>query len=180
LHLTEGSSAQLEEWLTQGRLDLALLLREEDTASPEETVLARLVLYLVVPAKDALAARKTIDFEDVASLPLVLPSEPHPLRARLAKLARQKGLTLTQVLEADSIRLQHEITAGGGGFAITAGTLTSNEARRLVAIRIVRPVMSRAIVLGITRHRAHTKATWEVMRLLKTMAPAMLKSARQS
>jgi LysR family transcriptional regulator, nitrogen assimilation regulatory protein len=180
LHLTEGSSAQLEEWLTQGRLDLALLLREEDTAAPEETVLTRLPLYLVVPAEDLLAARKTINFDDVAGLPLVLPSEPHPLRARLAKLARQKGLTLTQVLEADSIRLQHEITAGGGGYAITAGTLTANEARRLAAVRIVRPALSRAVVLGVTRHRAHTKATWEVMRLLKSMAPAMLKSARQS
>ncbi|SDH83320.1 LysR family transcriptional regulator [Variovorax sp. OV700] len=180
LHLTEGSSAQLEEWLTQGRLDLALLLREEDTAAPEETVLTRLPLYLVVPAKDPLAGRKTIDFDDVAGLPLVLPSEPHPLRARLGKLARQKGLTLTQVLEADSIRLQHEITASGGGYAITAGTLTANEARRLAAVRIVRPALSRAVVLGVTQHRAHTKATWEVMRLLKSMAPAMLKSARQS
>jgi DNA-binding transcriptional LysR family regulator len=84
LHFTEGSSAQLEEWLTQGRLDLALLLREEDTAAPEETVLTRLPLYLVVPAKDSLAGRKTINFDDVAALPLVLPSEPHPLRARLA------------------------------------------------------------------------------------------------
>ena len=38
LHLTEGSSAQLEEWLGQGRLDMALLLREEETAKQHETV----------------------------------------------------------------------------------------------------------------------------------------------
>lgn len=180
LHFTEGSSTQLEEWVTQGRLDLALLLREEGMAEAHDTVLTRLPLYLVVPAADVLARRKTIDFDHVAGLPLVLPSEPHPLRARLAKLARQKGLTLTQVLEADSIRLQHEIVASGGGFAITAGTLTANEARRLKAVRIVRPALSRSIVLGVTQHRAHTKATWEVMRLLKSMAPAMLKPARQS
>lgn len=180
LHFTEGSSAQLEEWLVQGRLDLALLLREEDTASPDETVLTKLPLFLVVPARDALAARKSIAFDELAGLPLVLPSEPHPLRARLALLLRQKGLKLSGVLEADSIRLQHEITACGGGYAITAGTLTANEARRLAAIRIIRPALSRSIVLGVTAHRAHTKASREVMRLLKTMAPAMLKATRQS
>jgi LysR family transcriptional regulator, nitrogen assimilation regulatory protein len=180
LHLTEGASAQLEEWLAQGRLDLALLLREEDTAAPDETVLTRLPLFLVVPAKHALAGQKTIGFEEVAALPLVLPSEPHPLRARLARLAKQKGLALTQVLEADSIRLQHELVACGGGFAITAGTLTPQEARKLAAVRIVRPSLSRSIVLGVTRHRAHTRATWEVTRLLRSMAPAMLKAAEQS
>jgi LysR family nitrogen assimilation transcriptional regulator len=180
LHLTDGSSAQLEEWLAQGRLDLALLLREEDTVAPGETVLTRLPLYLVVPARHPLALRKTINFEEVAQLPLVLPSEPHPLRARLAKLARQKGLTLTHVLEADSIRLQHEIVACEGGFAITAGTMTSQEARRLAVVRIVRPALARSIVLGVTRHRAHTRATREIMRLLLSMAPAMLKSVPQS
>ena len=177
LHFTEGSSAQLEEWLLQGRLDLALLLREEDTAGPDETVLTRLPLYLIVPARHALAKRKSIGFSEVATFRLVLPSEPHPLRARLALLARQKGLRFSEVLEADSIRLQHEITACGGGFAITAGTLTPNEARRLAAVQIVRPVLSRSIVLGVTAHRPHTKASWAVTNLLEDMAPAMLKSA---
>jgi LysR family transcriptional regulator, nitrogen assimilation regulatory protein len=174
LHLSEGSSAQLEEWLAQGRLDLAMLLREEDTAAKDEAVLVRLPLYLVVPAHHPLAQRDNIGFEEVAGLPLILPSEPHPLRVRLARLARQKGLTLSQVLEADSIRLQHEIAACEGGFAITAGTLSSDEAGRLAAVRIVRPTLTRSVVLGVTQHRAHTKATWEVTLLLKSMAPGLL------
>lgn len=176
LHLTEGSSAQLEEWLMLGRLDMALLLREEDTAAPDETVLAKLSLDLIVPVNHPLAARETIGFEEVAGLPLVLPSAPHPLRARLARLAKQKLVTITQVVEADSIGLQHEIVACEGGFAITAGILAPHDARRLVAIRIVRPSLSRSIVLAVTSHRAHTRATWEVVRMLKSMAPAMLVS----
>ncbi|QJW83760.1 LysR family transcriptional regulator [Ramlibacter terrae] len=46
---------------------------------------------------------------------------------------------------------------------------------RLVAVPIVRPVLSRSIVLGVTQHRAHTLATREVAQLLRKMAPAMLK-----
>jgi len=157
---------------------LALLLREEDdTRSPDESVLTRLPLHLIVPVKHPMASRRTIGFEEALKLPLVLPSDPHPLRARLATLAKQKGLSLGEVLEADSIRLQHELVACGGGFAITAGTLTPQEARRLAAVRIVRPSLSRAIVLGITQHRPNTRATLEVTRLIRSMAPGMLTGA---
>ena len=177
LHLTEGSSVQLEEALVQGRLDLATLLREEDTARPHEAVLARLPLYLVMPAGHPLAARKSLSFDEVARLPLVLPSEPHPLRARLDSLLREKGLPLVQALEADSIRLQHEMVASGGGFAITAGTLEPRDARRLAAVRIVRPSLTRAIVLGVTKHRPNTLATRSVGALLRSMASEVLTRA---
>ena len=175
LHLTEGSSAQLEEWLNEGRLDLSMLLREEDTARADEPVLVRLPLALIVPAKHALAKRKTIAFDEVLRLPLVLPAQPHPLRDRLAQMARQKRLTLNVAAEAGSIRLQHEIVACGGGCAITAATLEPRDRGRLVAIRIVRPVLSRSVVLSATTHRPHTHATREVSRLLLAITPAMLK-----
>ncbi len=173
LHFTEGSSAQLEEWLQQGRLDMATLLREEDTAHTDEVVLARLPLFLVVPFTHGLAKRKSISFDEVAGLPLVLPSEPHPLRARLAALASSRDVSLVQALEADSIRLQHEIVACGGGFAITAGTF---DASRLASVRIVQPTLSRAIVLGVTTHRPHTLATRSVMSLVRSLAPSALKA----
>jgi hypothetical protein len=153
---------------------MALLLREEDTARADEAVLLRLPLSLVVPASHPLAQRKSISFEELTGLPLVLPSEPHPLRARLAALARDKQLTLVQALEADSIRLQHEIVACGGGFAITAATLMGQDARRLAAVRITRPTLWRSIVLGITAHRPHTLATRSVAGLIRAMATTML------
>ena len=175
LHFTEGSSAQLEEWLNQGRLDLALLLREGDSARPDETVLIELPLYLVVPAKHPLAARKSIPFDQVATLELVLPGEPHPLRTTLARLARERKLTLAPALEADSIGLQHEIVACGGGFAITGGALAPQDLRRLARVRIVRPVLSRSIVLGVTSHRPHTLATRSVEGLIRARTPELLK-----
>jgi LysR family nitrogen assimilation transcriptional regulator len=175
LHFTEGPSAQLEEWLNQGRLDLALLLREGDTARPDEAVLIQMPLYLVVPTNHPLAARKSIAFEQIASLPLILPGEPHPLRTTLATLARERKLALAPALEADSIRLQHEIVACGGGFAITAGALAPQDFHRLARVRIVRPVLSRSIVLGVTSHRPHTLATRSVEGLIRTRTPELLK-----
>jgi DNA-binding transcriptional LysR family regulator len=176
IHLTEGSSAQLEEWIGQGRLDFALLIREGETAHPHESLLARLPLDLVVPAGHPIAQRKSIAFEEVVGLPLVLPGEPHPLRARLAGLAREKGLSLAQAMEADSIRLQHEIVASNGGFAITAGILAPQDVHRLVAVRIVEPSLSRSIVLGVTTHRPYTLATRSVADLIRSICPGLLGS----
>lgn len=176
LHITEGSSAQLEEWLNEGRLDLALLLREENTASADEPVLTQLPLLLIVPLGHPLASRKTIAFNEVLTLPLVLPSHPHPLRSRLETLARQHGAALKIGAEADSIHLQHQIVAHGGGLAITAGHLSEPERQRLATLHIVDPVLSRSVVLGTTLHRPSTQALREVSRLILDIAPAMLNS----
>ena len=87
---------------------------------------------------DALQRQGRMTFDELAGLPLVLPSDPHPLRARLVKLARDRGVALTCALEADSIRLQHQMVASGGGVAITAGTLDAPLARQLAVVRIAR------------------------------------------
>lgn len=176
LHITEGSSAQLEEWLKEGRLDLSLLLREENTARTDEPVLTRLPLLLILPLGHPLSFGKTIAFNDVLQLPLVLPSNPHPMRSRLEALAKQKDTALKIGAEADSIHLQHEIAAHGGGFAITAGQLSEPERERLATLHIVDPVLSRSVVLGTTSHRPSTHALREVSKLILDVAPALLNS----
>lgn len=176
LHITEGASAQLEEWLKEGRLDLSLLLREEDTAHPDEPVLTTLPLSLIVPVAHPLASRRTITFNEVLKLALVLPPHPHPMRSRLEGLARQRDASLQMAAEADSIHLQHEIVAHGGGFAITAGQLSAPQRERLATLHIVDPVLSRSVVLGTTLHRPSTHALREVSRLILEVAPALLNS----
>ena len=174
LHLTEGSSSQLQEMLDQGRLDLSLLLRDGGEASADEPVLMEGALCLVAASSDPLASRREIRFEELAGLPLVLPGDPHPLRERLVLLARKMGLSLQVVAEANSIRLQHEAAAAAAGYAITAPSIAPHDQHRLVALKIVEPVLSRAIVLAVARHRPHTLATREVHALLLSMAPPIL------
>ncbi|CAN7727874.1 LysR substrate-binding domain-containing protein [Variovorax sp. LjRoot290] len=174
LHLTEGSSSQLQEMLDQGRLDLSLLLRDGGEISADEPVLMEGALCLVVASSDPLAGRQEIRFEEVAKLPLVLPGDPHPLRERLALLARKMGLTLRIAAEANSIRLQHEVAASAAGYAITSLSIAPHERNRLVALKIVEPVLARAVVLAVARHRPHTLATREIHGLLLSMAPEVL------
>jgi len=177
LHLTEGSSSQLQEMLDEGRLDLSLLLRDGGESSVDEPVLMEGALCLVLASSDPLAGRQEIRFEEVAKLPLVLPGEPHPLRERLSSLARKLGLSLQIAAEANSIRLQHEIAASGAGYAITSLSIAPHDRQRLVALKIVEPVLARAVVLAVASHRPHTLATREIQGLVLSMAPGILAKA---
>lgn len=174
LHLSEGTNAQLEEQLGDGRIDMALLLREGVVSESEELVVAQSVLQLVGPADAAILQAGTVALNELEGLPLVVPSHPHPLRARLHTLAEARGLKLNVAVEADSIRLQHEIAAAGGGFAITAGLFGQLGDGRLVGVRIVKPELIRTVVLSSTLRRPHTLGTREVQRIIMQLVPDLL------
>lgn len=168
LHLTEGSSVQLEDWLDQGRLDLSLLLREDDIDNPDEKTLQRMSLSLIGPRDDPVVREPTVSFDQLASLPLVLPGEPHLLRARLSGLAMQRQTKLNVVVEANSIHLQQEIVAAGGGYAIIATPAVARSPRFSVA-RIVNPELPRRVVLSLTLLRPNTLAVKAISDLVEEM-----------
>ncbi|HVW71465.1 MAG TPA: LysR substrate-binding domain-containing protein [Steroidobacteraceae bacterium] len=178
LHLTEGSSVQLEDWLNQGRLDLSMLLREGPGGSPQELTLQTLSLSLIGPPGNPLTRAGKVEFDHLAGLPLVLPGEPHLLRARLDRLARERSLKLTVAMEADSINLQCAIVAAGLGYAIIATPAAAPpHSANVSAALIVNPELPRRVVLGMTLLRPHTHATTAVSQLLQELVPALLPAA---
>lgn len=171
LHLVEGSSVQLEDWLDQGRLDLALLLREDDVKTPDERTLRRMCLSLIGPRDDPVVQGPTMSFQQLAGLPLVLPAAPHLLRGRLKALAAQHQVKLDVAVEADSVRLQQEIVAAGGGYAILAASPGPDSDRFSVA-KIVNPELPRRIVLSASLLRPGTLASDVISKLVVEMFKA--------
>ncbi|WP_252979157.1 LysR substrate-binding domain-containing protein [Pseudomonas cyclaminis] len=165
LHLIEGASAQLEEQLHDGRLDMALVLRESEASIGQAHLLARLPLHLVGPAADPLFGNRDIALENLSGLPLVVPGRPHLLRARLDHLAAEQGVELCVAVEADSVQLQYEVVAAGGGYAI-ASVLPGSLDQRLISSRIIEPVLERFVVLVESPRRPLTRASREVRRLI--------------
>ena len=175
LHLSDGPNPQLEEWLRDGRVDMALLLREGPISDSGESVLAEIFLHLIGPCNDPLLQEGTVDLSAVQGLPLVVPSHPHPLRTRLDALSEARGITLDIAVEANSIRLQHEIVAAGGGYAITSGLFEMNGDPRLSSARIVKPELLRSVALSTSPRRPHTIATREIVRLILQVVPELLR-----
>ena len=172
LRLTEGASAQLEEHLRDGRLDLAMVLREDEASVGDAHVLARLPLHLVGRCGDAPVSKEDVPLAALSGLPLIVPSRPHLLRARLDRLALQYSLSLQVAVEVDSVRLQYEIVAAGGGYAI-ASVIPGALDQRLASSRIVKPVLERFVVLGESSRRPSTQATRTVRRLICRVAESL-------
>jgi LysR family nitrogen assimilation transcriptional regulator len=169
LHLVEAASALLEEHLREGRLDMAVVLREDAASVGDERVLARVPLHLVGRRGDAVLAGGEVALAELSGLPLVLPARPHLLRARLDRLAAEHGLQLQVAVEADSVQLQYEVAAAGAGFAI-ASIAAGRIDERLASARIVQPELERFVVLAESPRRPHTRATREVLRLVCALA----------
>jgi|OM-RGC.v1.002771484 LysR family transcriptional regulator, nitrogen assimilation regulatory protein len=169
LHLAEGSSTQLEEWLSTGRLDMALLLRERPLEDIDEPLLASISLDLIGPVDDPLIGAGEVAFAALDNLPLILPAEPHVLRRRLGELARERGISLKVVVEADTVQLQRELSTSGIGYAIVSSMAEMRAGLKLGAARIVQPEMVRHVVLGTTQHRPNTLAARSIGDLIKLL-----------
>ena len=166
LRVREGQGAQLETWLEDGSLDLAILFRHDATPRDGDVNLVETATYLVSAQGDPLTAKATVPFARLDRLPLVQFCRPSSWRDRLDDLARQRGITLTVALEADSLTVQTHMVAGGGLYALLGryAVTAASTALRIRAARIVEPTVKRHVALAMSPHGELTLAARAVMR----------------
>jgi len=147
---------------------MAVVLSDDEASIKDAHVLARVPLSLVGRRGETLVGEQDFPLAGLSGIPLVVPGRPHPLRGRLDRLAVDHSLTLQVAVEVDSVRLQYEIVAAGGGYAI-ASVLPGRLDPRLASSRIVSPMLERFVVLVDTPRRPHTRATRAVRRLIECL-----------
>ena len=169
LQIVEGSSGQLDEWLSSGRVDFGVLFRYGNSASPGEEVLAVVDTYLVGMPGNLLTRLPEVEFSKLDRVPLILPNIPNGLRVAIARIAQQKHVTLSVIMEADSLPIQKNIAASGEAYAILARHAVRSEIQAgiLQASRIVKPRINRTIVLSTTSAHPSTLACREVTALMR-------------
>lgn len=161
LDVREGQGGELDELLETGAVDMAILFRYQPPDGDSEHLLATAGTYLVSRPGDVLTASRSIDFAALAGLPLILPRRPAHWRAMLDETAHSKGFSLQAEIEADSLRLQKELTTAHGGlYAILGSFSIDAEMRegRLAAARIVNPDLERHVTLAMARQGQLTAA----------------------
>ena len=172
LVVREGQGAQLETWLEDGSVDLALLYRSRPAPKNDDSYLVEVSTYLVSAEGDPLTARPTVPFSVLHDLPLVSFCRPSSWRTHLEQLSVEHGISLNVALEADSLRLQtHAVAEGGlytllGPYAIAAASKDC----RLQSSKIVNPIIPRYIALAMSRHGALTLACRTVMQVTQEIA----------
>ncbi|WP_026355106.1 LysR family transcriptional regulator [Massilia niastensis] len=169
LRVREGQGAQLETWLENGSVDLAILFRHSPTPKDGDIYLNETATYLVGPVGDPLTSQPTVPFSALHNLPLVTFCRPNSWRDRLDQLGSERGVSLKVVLEADSLRLQTRLVADGSMHALL-GPYAIAEALadcRLQSSKLVDPIVSRHIALAMSRHGELTLACRAVMQLTR-------------
>jgi LysR family transcriptional regulator, nitrogen assimilation regulatory protein len=172
LTVREGQGSQLETWLEDGSVDLAILYRTSPSPKHCDTYLVETATYLVSAAGDPLTTQPTVPFSALHNLPLVLFCRPSSWRNHLEQLGVERDVSLNVALEADSLSLQTHIVAQGGIYALLGpyAIAAASRDRRLQSAKLVRPTVHRHIALAISRHAQLTLACRTVMQVARDIA----------
>lgn len=139
LSLVEGYSSSLHEQLLLGSLDFAILLNPP--ASPNLIIdpIATEDLYLI-GASPIGPAPGEIELKDLASVPLIMPHEPHTIRPLLEYEAARLGIMLTMAFEIDAVRSIVELVERGVGYTVMPlNSIRHSDHPKLVCQKIVSP-----------------------------------------
>ncbi len=171
LKILEGSSGQVEEWLADDRIDLAILYRYNKKDSARRQHLAVVDSYLIGAAGDPRTANDSIDFAALDRLPFILPGIPNGLRSTLDALARQHQISLAPVIEADSLPLMRSVVAQARLYTVLPLHAVWSEVRegRLQASRIVSPPIVRHVSMEFAQRKGPSRAVSAVAREIITI-----------
>jgi DNA-binding transcriptional LysR family regulator len=160
LKILEGSSGQVEEWLSDSRVDIAILYRYGKSAPELEQALATVDSYLIGCAGDRLTSADEVPFSALNDLPFILPGAPNGLRTALDAIARQERITLVPAIEADSLPLMRSTVAEARLYTVLPIHAVWNEVKegRLQAAKIVSPEFQRIVSMTMARSKGPAKA----------------------
>jgi LysR family tcuABC transcriptional regulator len=120
LNVVEALSGHLEHMTRLGELDLAILFSA--TAAPDLPVESLLEeeLFVIIPRDSQMIAahRTDITLNELAKLPLILPSPGHGLRRRITIEFDRMNLCVDAIAEIDSLPLLMHCVADGIGATI--------------------------------------------------------------
>lgn len=139
LQIIQGRSAALQEALSSGRLDLALLYDVSALTNVEKLTLWQDRLVLVQPAG---GSREPIRLEEVSRVPLIMRPQPNMVRniveAHLARIGQGRAVV---DVEIDSIFTILELVRDGVGSAVVSRSTVKgwHDARNLTVREIVEP-----------------------------------------
>lgn len=185
LHLLDGYTGTLHEWLTAGRVDIAVLNTHRRSAVLRTEPLFDAHLYLAHPPADAeVAARRDaageIALADAAALPLLLPGRHHGMRREIEAALAARGLSAARVTDVDSLAALLSLLDAGMGYGILAWDAMAREIRTgtLAASRIRDPELLHGFVVATSADRPVSTAAHAVMRFLRAETRRMAAEGR--
>ncbi len=174
LHLLSGVSRDLQGWLDDGIVDVALLYNVSDTTAMRVMPLLNERLWAVAPPGAGLLPTDECTWQQVLQERLILPIVGHGLRTLIDKARVDIPLEPKIIVETNSMSVQKQMVLAGRGWAIlpAAGVARDVQQGRLSGAPLSEPSVSRSVVIGLPR-------TARVPRAVEAVATDLLRVSRR-
>jgi len=179
LSISEGLSSGLQEGLGAGRLDIVVLYNAQPSRELDLTPLMEEDLVLVTARPPGLQEDPPpgpIALEDVAKLPLVIPTRPNAIRMHVEAEMADVGCRPNVVLEIDGVSAILDLVLDGAGCAILSRNALLNSPRpsaytaRQIGVKPLRIRLS----LATSLQRPATPVQKATLDLIREKAPAVV------
>jgi len=182
LSISEGLSAAMQEWLVNGRLDIAVLYNAQASTGIEVTPLLDEELMLVQLRPSGLQEDPPpppLPLRDVANLPLVIPSRPNALRMVVESEMAAIGCRPTIALEIDGVSAILDLVADGAGSAILSRNAVASSIKpSAFTVRAIgEPPLRTRLSLATSSVRPATLTQQATLALVRATTQALLASA---
>ena len=131
LAIREGTSASLEEWVLDRRVDIAVL---QDPPALDELMIEPVVterLGLVSGVRTIrLEGTDSVRVRQLGELKLILPHPRHWIRRLVDSAAFRRGIVLDQVQQVDGVALTKEMVRDGAGHTVLPFVAVRDEVAR--------------------------------------------------
>lgn len=159
LSIVEGLSRSLHEMILVERVDAAVLHDQAPSSLINiEPVLVD-TLCLIAPmgkSEGAEGGRTSITFDELATLPMIFPSAPHPLRSIVEAQATKAGVKLNVAHDIDGVETILELVQEGFGHTVASAIVlkAGHWSQTLSAIPVTEPAITTTLSLATSqRHR---------------------------
>lgn len=182
LSISEGLSSAMQENLLNGRLDIAVLYNPHASPGIEHTPLVQEELLLVQPRPPGLQEDPPpppIRLQDVAALPLVIPTRPNAIRMHVESEMAHIGCRPWIALEIDGVSAILDLVADGAGCAVLPRNAVMRSVRpSAFSVRpVAEPALHIQLTTAVSSQRPTTLTQQATLALLTTLAHHWLRPA---
>ena len=170
LQLTEELSGNLAEQLKAGRINLAVLFDDGQVNAFASTPLVEEALMFICRSGSPYQPEGArVSLAAALAAPLILPAQPQGVRPLIDSVAHAAGLSLSNVIEINSIAiLRSALLADMGATILPVAPLLADVASGAMrALPIEQPAISRSVLLCASRNIPLTNAAAAVKQLVQ-------------
>jgi LysR family nitrogen assimilation transcriptional regulator len=170
LHLAEGFSGHVAEWLSTGQIDIGIVYQAPRLSTLATEPLLADDLILLGPVSDpAGIGGDKVETARLAEIPMILPARPHGLRVLVDSELDKIGVSPRGDFEVDAMPSTLSLVQGGVGYTVLSEGAVSDllEVGRIRRWTLTNPTIRRELLLATSSQRPMSVATRLVARLIR-------------